>query len=669
VLPEGGGEDAMTSTTGERLDTFAKYLVFNAVRYADRPAVRHKDHGIWQSWTWREQLEEVRAFALGLQALGVQRGDKIAIIGANRPRLYWSFAAAQSLGAIPVPVYADAVAEEMAYVLDHAEVKYAVVQDQEQVDKILSFADKIPALTEIVYDEPRGLRDYDPRRLTAFSAVQERGRARLRGEPDAARLWEEAVAAADGDETSVMLYTSGTTGRSKGVVIKAKAAVKAATDTATFDRLSEKDSVLAYLPLAWVGDHYLNYAQSYVSGFCMNCPESQQTVAQDLREIGPTFYFAPPRVFEGLLTSVTIRMQDAGRLKRAIFDHYIAVARKHGEAILEGRRVPLSGRLGYAIGNLLVYGPLKNVLGFSNIRVAYTAGEAIGQDLFSFFRSLGINLKQLYGQTEAFLYVTVQKDGEVRADAVGPAAPNVDIRISEDGEVQFRSPGQFSGYFRQEDKSEEVMTEDGYIKTGDAGFFEKDGQLRIIDRAKDVGRLRNGALFAPKYIENALKFYPNIKEAVAYGHDRDFCAAFINIDLQAVGDWAERNNISYASYQELAGHPEVYATIARHVEETNRRLSAEPMMAGSQIKRFLVLHKELDADDGELTRTQKVRRAFVADRYAALIEALYDGSQEVRAETDVTFEDGRKGTVRATVRIMDAKVFGEAAPAMREAAE
>ncbi len=405
---------ATASAAGMVLDTFPKYLLLNAERFGDRYAMRHKDYGIWQSWTWSEQKTQVRSFALGLQALGVKHGDKIAIVGTNRPRLYWSFAAAQSLGAIPVPVYADAVAEEMAYVLDHAEVRFAVVQDQEQVDKILSFAGKIPALTEVIYDEPRGLRDYDHEHLHDFSAVQANGEALLAADAGLADQWEENIRHASGEDISVMLYTSGTTGRSKGVMIRAASAVNAAVDTVAFDRLTKQDSVLAYLPLAWVGDHYLNYAQGYVSGFCMACPESPQTVSLDLREIGPTFYFAPPRIFEGLLTSVTIRMEDAGWLKRKIFDYYLKVAKKYGQAILESRPVPLRGRLNYALGGLVVYGPLKNVLGMSKIRVAYTAGEAIGEDLFSFFRSLGINLKQLYGQTEAFLYVTAQKDGEVR---------------------------------------------------------------------------------------------------------------------------------------------------------------------------------------------------------------------------------------------------------------
>ncbi len=658
-----------TADAGRNLDTFPQYLLLNATRFAGSPAMRYKDYGIWQSWSWAEQLAEVRAFALGLEELGVSHGDKVGIVGPNRPRLYWTFAAVQSLGAIPVPVYADAVAEEMAFVLDHAGVRFAVVADQEQVDKIRSFAAQIPALKDIVYDEPRGLADYDPAGLHAFSAVQSHGERLQAADGDAARRWEDKVRSASADDVSVILYTSGTTGRSKGVVIKAGAAVAAALDTVRFDHLTEKDSVLAYLPLAWVGDHYLNYAQSYVSGFCMSCPESQETVPQDLREIGPTFYFAPPRIFEGLLTSVTIRMEDASRLKRWLFGYFINVAKKHGEALLERRPVPMSGRIAYALGDVLVYGPLKNVLGLSKLRVAYTAGEAIGEDLFSFFRSLGINLKQLYGQTEAFLYVTAQKDGEVRSDAVGPAAPNVDIRIADTGEVQFRSPGMFAGYFKDEEKTAETLTADGYVKTGDAGFFDKDGQLKIIDRAKDVGRLESGALFAPKYVENTLKFFPNVKEVVAFGHGRDYCAAFINIDLQAVGNWAERNSIAYASYQELAGHPEVLKIIAGHVEEANLRLSNEPLMAGSQICRFIVLHKELDADDGELTRTLKVRRGFISDRYGELIEALYDGSTEKYVETEVAYEDGRKGQIRATLKILDAVVHGEATTGWKEAAE
>jgi long-chain acyl-CoA synthetase len=646
----------MTSSALSRpeLDTFPKWLLANAARIGERPAMRHKDFGIWQRWNWSEQRDEIRRMALGLEALGLRAGDRIAIVGTNRPRLYWAFAAAQSLRAVPVPVYPDAVAEELVHVLGHAEVRFAFVEDQEQVDKILPAFDAVGTLECVIYDEPRGLAGYDHPALRACDSVMDAGAAALAADPDAGGRWEEAIRAADGGDLSVILYTSGTTGRSKGVMIAASAAVAAAASTAAFDRLSEHDEVLAYLPLAWVGDHYLNYAQGYVAGFCMNCPESPETVAQDLREIAPTFYFAPPRVLEQMLTSVTIRMEDAGPVKRWLYRIFVAVAQRHGRDILEGRPVPLVGRLAYALGRVVIYRPLLDSLGLSRIRVAYTAGEAIGEDLFSFFRSLGVNLKQLYGQTEAFLYVSCQADDLVRADTVGPAAPDVEVRIAEDGEVQFRSPGQFSGYFRQEDVTATALTDDGFVRTGDAGFFDREGQLRIVDRAKDVGRLAGGALFAPKYIENTLKFFPNIREAVAFGDGRDFVGAFLNIDLTAVGNWAERRGLAYASYQELAGHPEVRKLLAGHVEETNHRLAREPMMAGAQIRRFLVLHKELDADDGELTRTMKVRRAFVAERYAPLIAALYDGSERCFIETEVTYEDGRKGRIASTVEIAEA---------------
>ncbi|MGB8576734.1 MAG: AMP-binding protein [Pseudolabrys sp.] len=647
-------------------DTFPKLLIRNAHIYGARPAMRHKDLGIWQTWTWSQVLDVVRAYAVGLHRLGVKRGETIAIVGGNRPKLYWSVMAAQMLGAIPVPVYADAVADELAYVLAHADVRFAAVEDQEQVDKILSVLKRLPKLELMFYDEKRGLRDYDHSRLRSMDNVIEEGRKALADTAVVTWLNGE-IAAGKGSDPSIILYTSGTTGTSKGVVLTNERSIHAAADTVAFDKLTENDVALAYLPLAWVGDHYLNYAQGMVSGFCTACPESPDTAMADLREIGPSFYFAPPRTLELLLTRVTIRMEDAGVIKRKLFHYFIGVARRYGERILNGDPVPLMGRLLYAIGNVLVYGPLKNVLGFSRVRVAYTAGEAVGPDLFSFYRSIGLNLKQLYGQTEAFLYVTAQPDGEIYSDTVGPACPNVDIRISEDGEVQFKSPGMFSGYFKDEAKTAEVMTPDGYVKTGDAGFFdEKTGHLKIIDRTKDVGRLNDGTMFPPKYIENKLKFYPNIREAVALGDKRDFVTVMLNIDLTAVGSWAERNNVVYGSYQELAGHPLVYDMLEKHVAEVNRSLAEDKVMAGAQIKRFLILHKELDADDGEITRTLKVRRGFVAERYAPLIEALYGGSKEADISTEVTFEDGRKGTISARVKIRDMKI--EPVAAMGQAA-
>jgi long-chain acyl-CoA synthetase len=646
---------------GGSFDTFPKLLLRNAAQFGARPAFRHKDLGIWQTWTWAEVAELVRAYAAGLHRLGLQPGDTIAVVGSNRPKLYWTMMAAQALRAIPVPVYSDAVADELAFVLAHAESKLVAAQDQEQVDKILSVSDRLSHLNRIVYDDPRGLDDYDDSRLIAIGELIEDGRAALAADVALSARIDEFVREGDGFDIATILYTSGTTGASKGVILSTRGCIDAAMDTVRFDRLTADDVVFAYLPLAWVGDHYLNYVQGLVAGFCTACPESSETIEQDRREIGPSFYFAPPRGFEAMLTRVMIRMEDAAPIKRRMFNYFLGIARRYGESILIGNSVPLSGRLLYAFGRLLVYEPLKNVLGLSRVRVAYTAGEAIGPDLFAFYRSIGLNLKQLYGQTEAFLYVTCQPDGEIYSDTVGPAAPNVDIRVTESGEVQFRSPGMFLGYFKDQAKTEETMTPDGYVKTGDAGFFDKKtGHLRIIDRAKDVGRLADGTIFAPKYLENKLKFFPNIREAVVYGDSTEFVCAILNIDPVAVANWAERNNIAYGSYQELAGHPLVYDVVAKDVAEVNRSLAGEKVLAGAQIRRFLILHKELDADDGELTRTQKVRRRFIAERYAPLVTALYNGSHEADISTEVTFEDGRKGTIAARVKIYDMQATGSA---------
>ncbi|MDB5590158.1 MAG: long-chain fatty acid--CoA ligase [Enterovirga sp.] len=652
----------MTATAG-RDDTFPKLLARNAQIRPDRPAFRHKDLGIWQSWTWREVHEVVGAYGLGLSVLGVEAGTKIAVIGNNRPRLYWTMAAAQWLGAVPIPVYADSVADEMAYVLDHAEVTHAVVQDQEQVDKLLAVADRIPSLHLVLYDEERGLRDYDHARLKSIDAVIADGRERLARDPAAAgRLaaWRDR---GRGEDLSIILYTSGTTGRPKGVMLSFDNVVKAAEIGSGFDRLDERDEIIAYLPIAWVGDHIFSYAQAILVGLCVNCPEGPDTIAADRREIGTTYAFAPPRVFENMLTLTMVRMEDASALKRRLFKWFLAHAHRVGERILNGDSVGPGDRLVYRLGNLLVYAPLRNQYGLSRVKVGYTAGEAIGPEIFRFYRSIGVNLKQLYGQTEASVYVTMQPDGEIRADTVGRPAPQVEIRIDDNGEVLYRSPGTFLGYYKDEQKTAETKTPDGFVRSGDAGFFDTEGHLKIIDRAKDVGRMQSGDLFPPKYVENKLKFYPNIKEAVAFGDGRDMVTCFINIDLVAVGSWAERNNVTYASYQELAAHPRVYAMVAEHVDAVNRSLAGEPRMGGAQIRRFLILHKELDADDGELTRTQKVRRGFIAERYGPLITALYDGSDTADIRTEVTFEDGRKGVIAATLRVQDMPAHPVTAPA------
>ncbi len=656
-----------SAAAAQAADTFPRLLLHHARTRPYETCMREKDLGIWQAWTWAQVADEVRALALGLRSLGFGRGDNLAIIGDNRPQLYWSMAAAQCLGGVPVPLYQDAVAEEMIYILDDADVRIAVVEDQEQVDKLLEIKDRLPKLEQIVYKDPRGMRHYRQTFLHRYSELQERGRS-LDG--DAAGGFEAELAKGQGSDVAIMLYTSGTTGKAKGVRHTHDALIAAARGSSEFDKLGPRDEILSYLPMAWVGDNLFSYAQALVAGFTINCPESGETVMTDMREIGPTYFFAPPRVFENLLTQLTIRMEDASRIKRWLFRTFLAVARRCGAEILDGKPgVPIGDRALYALGAMLVYAPLRNVLGMSRIRVAYTAGAAIGPDLFRFYRSIGINLKQFYGSTETCAYVCLQPDGQIKLDTVGLPAPGVEVKIADNGEVLVKSPAMLREYHKRPDATAEVFDENGYFRTGDAGFFDADGHLKIIDRAKDVGRLVGGAVFAPNYIENKLKFFPFIKEAVAFGHERPMVCAFINIDLGAVGNWAERRGLAYSGYTDLAAKPEVYQLIQECVEQINAELAGDPMVADSQVHRFLVLHKELDPDDDELTRTRKVRRGFIAEKYAALVDALYSGKDSCFVETEVKFEDGRKGRISADVRIRDAKVFrAPATPGARTAA-
>ena len=647
----------MTATDSADLVSIPALLARNAREFGDKAAYREKEFGIWQSWTWVEVVEQVEALALGLLSLGAQKGDHVAIAGRNRPYLYWAMLAAQSIGAVPVPIYQDAVGDEIAYVLDHCNARFIVAGDQEQVDKILDIRDSLKNLQTVIYLDPRGLRKYDHSILKQYQSLQEEGRA-ARG--DLGDELAKRQAAQTYDDTCVMLYTSGTTGRPKGVVLSNRNVIETSKNSSQFDDLGPGEEVLAYLPMAWVGDYTFSMGQALWTGFCVNCPESAETMMTDLREIGPTYYFAPPRVFENQLTNVMIRMEDAGRLKKWMFDKAMAHAKRVGPALLSGASVGFMDRVKYFLGDIFIYGPLKNTLGLSRVRIGYTAGEAIGPELFDFYRSLGINLKQLYGQTEATVYVTIQPDGEVRADTVGVPAPGVEVRIGDNGEIYYRSPGVFVEYYNNPESTASTKDAEGWVATGDAGFFEEDtGHLRIIDRAKDVGKMADGRLFAPKYVENKLKFYPNILEAVVFGNDRDYCTAFVNIDLNAVGNWAERNNIAYGGYQELSQHPQVLDMIQAHIEETNQSIAQDPMLSGCQVRRFLVLHKELDADDGEMTRTRKVRRRTVEDKFDDLIAGLYGGALFVETTTEVTYEDGRKGSISAKLELRDAALAAE----------
>jgi long-chain acyl-CoA synthetase len=644
--------------TGE---TFPRLLFHHAQVRGQHPAMREKHLGIWQTWTWAEVAENVRALACGLAELGFKRGDNLAIIGDNRPRLYMTMAAVQSLGGVPVPLYQDAVANEMLFVLQDAGIRFAIVEDQEQVDKLLEVREQLPQLDHIIYDDPRGMRHYNQPFIHDIEAVMAMGRIHHQNHPD---FLEREIGQGVTTDTGVMLYTSGTTGKPKGVCLAHEAFISAAKGGCQFDQLTEDEDILSYLPMAWVGDHLFSFAQALVAGFTINCPESGDTVMTDLREIGPTYYFAPPRVFENLLTQVMIRMEDAGAIKRKLFAWAMDVAKRCGAEILDGKPVSGSDRLAYSLANLLVIGPLKNVLGMSRVRVAYTAGAAIGPDLFRFYRSIGVNLKQLYGQTETCAYVCLQPDGQIKLDSVGKPAPGVEVKIADNGEILVKGPMLLKEYYQRPDATAEAINGEGYFMTGDAGFFDEDGHLKIIDRAKDVGKMANGAMFAPNYIENKLKFFQYVKEAVAFGNSREQVCAFINIDMGAVGNWAERRGISYSGYTDLAAKPDVYNLIQECVEEVNAQLVHDGMLADSQIHRFLILHKELDPDDDELTRTRKVRRNFVSEKYAVLIDAFYSGKTSQFIETQVKFEDGRVGKVAADLLIRDAKTF----PVVRQAA-
>ena len=632
--------------------TFPHLLLKHAAERPDAPALREKEYGIWQTWSWSDTARTVRHMACGLASLGLQRGQNLALISDNRPHLYMGFVAAQALGAVPVPLYQDAVATEMTFVMQDAEITVAFAENQEQVDKLLEVRETVPSIRTIIYDDPRGLRNYNQPGLISVEQLLEQGAAWDKAHPQA---WDAMVAAVKPADVSVILYTSGTTGKPKGVCQTHSSFIGAARGATEVDKLGPNDSIISYLPPAWVGDHLFSLAQWLVAGYTINCPESAATVSIDMREIGPTYYFAPPRVFEGMLTSISIRMEDAAPSKRWLYEKCMQLARRVGSDILDGKPVGLLDRIKYKLGDLMIYGPLRNAMGLSRIHVAYTAGAAIGPDLFRFFRSIGINLKQFYGQTETCAYVCLQRDGQVDLNSVGQAAPGIELKLADNGEVLVKGVSVLKEYYKRPDATAEVIDADGWFHTGDAGVIDAEGQLRIIDRAKDVGRTNSGAMFAPNYIENKLKFFSHVKEAVCFGHERDKVCAFINIDFEAVGNWAERQNLPYAGYVDLASKAKVLELIADCVAQVNADLAGETGMAETQVARFLVLHKELDPDDDELTRTRKVRRNFIADKYGVLIDALYDGKSEQFIETQVKFEDGRKGAVSATLQIIDAK--------------
>lgn len=640
--------------------TFPQLLLSHAVSRPQDPAMREKEYGIWQTTTWSAMAELVQNLAAGLHQAGLRRDDHMIVVGANRPRLYATMLAVQSIGAVPIPLYQDAAATECVFPINNADVKFAFAEDQEQVDKLLEVREQCPQLAHIYYDDPKGLRNYEEPGLLSLDGLIAAG---IEFNKQNSGFVKSEIEKGQQADVAAMFFTSGTTGNPKGVVHTHYSLLNRAQAGASFDKLNSKEEVLAYLPPAWIGQNIFSYAQWLSCGYVVNCPESAATVSIDLREVGPTYYFAPPRVFEGLLTSVMIRMEDAGAIKRKMFHSFMNVAKRVGPAKMDGKSVGLVDNILYGLGNFFVYGPLRNTLGMSRVKVAYTAGEAIGPDLFTFYRSIGINLKQLYGSTETAVFVCLQPDHEAMADTVGIPCEGVEIKVAENGEILVKSPGLLKEYYKNPAATAEVLTSDGWYHTSDAGFIDAKGHLKIIDRVKDVGRIKggtnDGAMFAPKYVENKLKFFPHIKEVVAYGDGRDQVCVMINIDIEAVGNWAERRNLPYAGYTDLAQKPEVYSLIKECIEKVNADLSRDELLAGSQVSRFLVLHKELDADDGELTRTNKVRRGFIAEKYQPLIDALYGGMKQQYIETQVKFEDGRTGKVSATLKIDDTQTFAK----------
>ena len=623
--------------------TLAKLLLRNAQSMANRPAIREKTLGIWQTFSWSEYRDQVRDFALGLAASGFRRGEKLSVIGDNRPRLYWAQMAAQALGGMAVPVYQDSIASELVYVLNHAEVAVIVAEDQEQVDKILSLKDQLPSVRLVVYDDPRGMRDYDAAFLQSFEAVQAAGREFGKAHPG---YFEQEVEKGQPTDLALLAYTSGTTGNPKGAMLSHANLLSIGEIFAKNEDIRPTDEWLCYLPMAWVGDSLYSTVLSLLVGFTCNCPESPETVQRDLRELGPTSVLAPPRIWENLLTAVQVRAADATRLKRKVFEYFRDLAHRAELLREDGKPIPAGMRLGLKLGEFLVYGPVRDQLGFRRARWAYTGGAPLGADTYRFFRAFGVNLKQIYGSTELSGLASMQPDGEADPNTCGRLCGNVEAKIADSGEVLIKSPGVFQGYFKQPEATRETITDDGWFRTGDAGFIDPRGHLVIIDRAKDVGKLADGTAFAPQFVENKLKYSPFIREAVAFGHDRPFVAAMVAIDMTTVGNWAERRGLAYTSYQDLSAKPEVRELIREEIRKINATL---PEAARTQ--RFLLLSKELDADDNEMTRTRKIRRRFVAEKYAAVVEAFYGGKPTVELATEITYEDGRKSTLRSTVAI------------------
>lgn len=626
-------------------DTLPKLLARNAREHPREPGMREKNRGIWKTYSWQDYQVRVEAFSLGLAANGFGRGDRLSVLGDNRATLYWAQLAGQAMGGLAVPLYQDSIASELVYVLDHAEVSVVVAEDQEQVDKVLSVREQLPRLRLIIFEDPLGMSAYRDPMLKSFAEVEKQGRAFHEANPG---FYETELAKGAAADVALVAYTSGTTGRSKGALLSHGNLISVSETFVEVESIKRGDNWLCYLPMAWVGDSIFSLSASLVAAATSNCPERPETVQRDLRELGPGALLGPPRIWENMLTALEVRAADASPLKRKAYTYFRDVAVRR-ELLKEANQpIPFGTRLAYSIGEFVVYGPVRDQLGLRHARWCLTGGAPLGPDTFRLFRSFGVNLKQIYGATEASALVAWQTDGEADPNTVGRSLPGTEVRIGERGEVQVRGPGVFKGYYKQDDATRDTLTPDGWLKTGDAGFIDPQGQLAIIDRAKDVGKLLDDTPFAPAFIENKLKFSPFIRETVAFGDQQPFVAAMIAIDITTVGKWAEQRGMPYTSYLDLAGKSDVATLIQGEVRKINGTLPD-----ALKVRRIVLLNKELDADDAEITRTRKVRRGFIAEKYASVIGAFYDGRTQAQLTMDITFEDGRKNTLTSTLLVHD----------------
>ncbi|HEX8043939.1 AMP-binding protein [Candidatus Deferrimicrobium sp.] len=623
--------------------TFPKLLVRNAEVFGDRKiAMREKEFGIWQEFSWKEYHDHVKYFSLGMVSLGLQAGDKVAIIGDNRPEWVWGEVAAQAAGAVPLGLYQDSTLKEVSYIIDHSDASFVLAEDQEQVDKILDMKEQLPKVRYIIYSDPRGMRGYKQPFLLDFKEVENFGRELEQREPG---LFAENVAKTKYEDLAFICYTSGTTGFPKGAMLSFRNFLSMAANLMEVDNKYEKDEFVSFLPLAWIGEQMMCLSSALLTGFTVNFPEKPETVQENIREIGPTIMFSPPRIWENMTSTVQVKVMDASALKRWMYNWALPVGYAYSDAVFRKEAIPPLLRLKQKLSYALVFRALKDRLGLLRIRSASTGGAALGPDVFKFFNAMGVNLKQIYGQTEISGISCIHREGDINFDSVGKPIPETEIKLSDSGEILSRSPSVFLGYYKNPEETEKTLSE-GWLHSGDAGYFTKDGHLVVIDRVKDVMHLNDATRFSPQFIENKLKFSPYIKECVCLGNQRDFIASMICIDYPNVGKWAESRRLSYTTYTDLAAKPEVLELLAKEVEKVNSTLPET-----TRVKRFVPLYKELDADDDELTRTRKVRRAFVGERYKHVIEAMYAGENAIPIDATIKYQDGKTSRIRTTLTI------------------